>query len=74
MFQGSLKKLFEGYTVQLCHLNSYWTERTYISLPGKGLEGHICPTIVISEWRHLERHEIGGANKIITLLPWGMSS
>ncbi len=23
-----------------------------MSLPGKGLEGHICPTIVTSWWRH----------------------
>ncbi len=35
-----------------------------MSLPGKGLEGYICPTIVTSWWRHLERHELVGANKI----------
>ncbi len=35
-----------------------------MSLPGKGLEGHICPTIVTSWWNHLERHELGGAKKI----------
>ncbi len=33
-------------------LNPYWTGRTYMSLPGKGLEGHICPTIVKPWWRH----------------------
>ncbi len=31
-----------------------------MSLPGKGLQGHICPTIVTSWWHHLERHEHGG--------------
>ncbi len=40
--------------VQLLYvmINPYWTGRTYMSLPGKGLEGHICPTIVTSWWRH----------------------
>ncbi len=33
-------------------LNPYWTGRTYMSLSGKGLEGHICPTIVTSWWHH----------------------
>ncbi len=37
-----------------------------MSLPGKGLEGHICPTIVTSRWCHLEHYELGGAKKIIT--------
>ncbi len=37
-----------------------------MSLPGKGREGHICPSIVTSWWRHLECHALGGANKIIT--------
>ncbi len=27
-------------------INPYWTGRTYMSLPGKGQEWHICPTIV----------------------------
>ncbi len=44
-----------------------------MSLPGKGLEGHICPTIVMPWWLHCDdiqsSHELGGANKIITL--WG---
>ncbi len=34
-----------------------------MSLPGKGQEGHICPTIVTSWWRY----ELGGAKTIITL-------
>ncbi len=34
-----------------------------MSLPGKGLEGHICPTIVTPWWRHLERRELAGAKK-----------
>ncbi len=34
-----------------------------MSLPGKGLEGHMCPTIVTSWWHHLECHELGGAKK-----------
>ncbi len=38
-----------------------------MSLPGKGLEGHIYPTFVMSWWRHLEHHALGGATKIITL-------
>ncbi len=25
-----------------------------MSLPGKGLEGHLCPTIVTLWWRHCE--------------------
>ncbi len=36
-----------------------------MSLPGKGLEGHICPPIVTYRWYHLEHHEIGGAKEII---------
>ncbi len=28
--------------------------KTYISLPGKGREGHICPTIVMSWWPHCD--------------------
>ncbi len=39
-----------------------------MSLPGKGPERHICPTIVMC---HLERRELGGANKIITLWSGG---
>ncbi len=42
-----------------------------MSLPGKGLEGHICHTIVTSWWPHLEHHELGGAKNIITLLSGG---
>ncbi len=42
-----------------------------MSFPGKGLEGHICPTIVASWWHHLERHGFGGAKKYITLWPGG---
>ncbi len=41
-----------------------------MSLPGKGLEVHICPIIVTSWWRHcdvIERHELGGAKNIIAL-------
>ncbi len=34
--------------------NPYWTGRTYMSLPVKGWEGHICPTIVTSWWRHCD--------------------
>ncbi len=45
-----------------------------MSLPAKGLEGHICPTIVTSWWLHLERHELGGAKRFITLWSGGMSS
>ncbi len=36
-----------------------------------GLEGHICPTIVTSWWRHLEHHALGGATKITTLWSGG---
>ncbi len=40
-----------------------------MSLPDKGMEGHICPTIVISWWRHcnitLDRHELGGAKILL---------
>ncbi len=32
--------------------NPYWTVRTYMSLPGKGLKGHVCPTIVTPWWHH----------------------
>ncbi len=32
----------------------YWTGRTYMPLPGKGLERHICPTIVTLWWRHCD--------------------
>ncbi len=42
-----------------------------MSLHGKGLEGHVCPTFVTSWWRHLEHHELGGANIIITLWSGG---
>ncbi len=28
--------------------NPYWTGRTNMFFPGKGPEGHICPTIVTS--------------------------
>ncbi len=35
-------------------INLYWTGRTYMSLPGKGLEGHICPTIMMPWWRHCD--------------------
>ncbi len=45
-----------------------------MSLPGKGREGHICPTIVTSWWHHLEHHELGGAKIIITLWSGGMRS
>ncbi len=34
-----------------------------MSLPGKGLEGHKCPTIVTSWWHHLEHHELCSAKK-----------
>ncbi len=37
----------------------------------KGLEGHTCPTIVTSWWRHLEHHELDGAKIIITLWSGG---
>ncbi len=60
------------------HINPYWTGKTYMSFPGKGQEGYICPTIVTSRWRqcdvilaHLERHALGGATKIITLWSGG---
>ncbi len=33
-------------------LNPYWTGRTDMSLPGKGREGHICPSAVTSPWGH----------------------
>ncbi len=52
-------------------VNPYWTGRIYMSLPGKGLKGHMCPTILTSLWCHLERHELRGANKIITLWSGG---
>ncbi len=42
-----------------------------MSLPGKGLVGHICPTIVISWWCHLEHRELCGAKIIITLWSGG---
>ncbi len=32
-------------------INPNWTGRIYMSLPGKGLKGHICPTIVMP-WYH----------------------
>ncbi len=40
----------------------------------KGLEGHICPTIVTSWQRHLKRHELGGAKKVLHCGKGGMSS
>ncbi len=34
--------------------NPYWAGRTYMSLPGKGWEGYICPTIVMPCWHHYD--------------------
>ncbi len=42
-----------------------------MSLPGKGLEGHICPTSVMSLGRHLEHHAFGDATKMIILWSGG---
>ncbi len=36
----------------LFFINPYWIGRTYMPLLGKGLEGHICPTIMTSRWHH----------------------
>ncbi len=40
---------------QMKILNPYWTGRTYMSFPGKGLEGHMshyCAIMVASLWLH----------------------
>ncbi len=42
-----------------------------MSLPGKGQEGHICPTFLMLWWCHLECHKPGGSKKIITLWSGG---
>ncbi len=38
-----------------------------MSLPGKGWEGHICPTILTLWWHHLEHHESGGSKKTYSI-------
>ncbi len=35
-------------------VNTYWTGRTYMSLPGKGWEGHTCANIVMSWLCHCD--------------------
>ncbi len=57
-----------------CALTLTGLEGTYMSLSGKELEGHICPTIVTSWLRHLGRHGLGGAKQILHCSQGGMSS
>ncbi len=35
-------------------VNPYWIGKTYISLPSKGWQGHMYPTIVMSWWHHCD--------------------